>query len=178
MIRYGTEVTLRNNQIYTAVIRVKGEEHSLSFTSRYTPLYSTVRVIRGDFKQLFSSYTDDEILRLIHDNSKLAIETANPAIDESDIPYYVRQYVRYKTELDLVTDLTISASIDIGVQEKLLGEMKITREKQSPYLKDVLSIVQLRLAPWESQLVGMKAAPTGAVRAGATATYPLNARTF
>ena len=58
MQRYGTEIRLLENQIYTVTLTVRGQQKVVSFTSRYNPLFSTVRVIRSDFRDLFSAYTD------------------------------------------------------------------------------------------------------------------------
>lgn len=177
MQRYGTEIRLLENQLYTVTLTVRGQQKVVSFTSRYNPLFSTVRVIRSDFRDLFSAYTDDDINRVIHDNSKLAIEIANPELDlNEEIPYYVRQYVRYKTELDLVTDLFLTLTSQSGQADKQLGDLRVMKQVQLPKLQDILKVLEQRLAAWEAQLVGMKAPPTSAVRAGNTAPYPLNAR--
>lgn len=182
--RYGTETRLQENQLYTIALKVKGQELKVvSFTSRYNPLFSTVRMIRSDFRDLFSTYSDDDINRLIHDNSKLAIElTAQSAngttIDvnaEDGIPYAARQYVRYKTELDLATDLFLTLSTKSGTEDKTLADMRIMKQVQLPYIDSILKVLQQRLASWEAQLIGMRAAPSSAVRAGGTA-FPLNGR--
>src|SRR5690606_27142596 len=106
--RFGSEVRLQENQQYTATLTINGRPlQVVSFTSRYNPLFSTVRMIRSDFRELFSTYTDDDINRLIHDNSKVAIELAASGnagitintVEADGIPFAAKQYVRYRTEL-------------------------------------------------------------------------------
>lgn len=182
--RFGSEVRLQENQQYTVTLTVKGRPlQVVSFTSRYNPLFSTARMIRSDFRDLFSTYTDDDINRLIHDNSKMAIEIAASGAagvsintEEADgIPYAAKQYVRYKTELDLATDLFMTLTTQNGQQDKSLGEMRIMKQTTIPYLDSILKTLQSRLDSWEMQLIGMRAAPSSAVRAGST-TYPINGR--
>lgn len=183
--RYGAETRLQENQLYMISLMIKGQEiKQVSFTSKYNPLFSTVRIIRSDFKDLFSKYTNDDINRLIYENSQLAIEmvsastTANITIDVTQpdgVPYAVKQFVRYKTELDLATDLFLYLTSQSGQEDRMLGDMRITKQVQLPYINQIMNLLQKRSDAWEFQLTGMKAPPTSAVRAGST-TYPLNGR--
>jgi hypothetical protein len=178
MDKYGTETRLLENQLYTATLNLNGETTIVTFTSKYSPLYSTAQLIRGDFRVLFSTYSDDDINRLIYLNSTLAIAIANPVLDlTKDIPFYVKQYVRFKTELDLMTDIIFTLSTYGGSEEKLLGDMKITKEVKTKDLDKLLKRLIAQLAVWEIQLTGMHGTPTGAVRAKNTA-FPLNVRLF
>lgn len=182
--RFGTEIRLQENQLYTVTVKVKGQEKVVSFTSRYNPLFSTVRIIRSDFRDLFSIYADDDINRLIHDNSKLAMEltaTATTAVVvinpnvANGIPYAAKQYVRYKTELDLATDVFLTLSTKGGQEDKQLADMRVMKQVQAPYVDSILKVLQQRFASWEAQLIGTKVKPTSAVRAGGT-VYPRNGR--
>jgi hypothetical protein len=178
MEKYGSETRLLENQIYTVRLVLKNQEFETSFTSKYNPLYSNVRIIRGDYKELFAGHSDDEINMLIYQNSLNAIELANPAIDPTDtIPTYVKQYVRYKTELDLITDIAMTQSVNVGEDAKTLDNMTIQKTRYAPNIAAMLKVAKERLAAWESLLYGMVARPTGAVRAGGT-DFPLNARIF
>jgi hypothetical protein len=173
--KFGTEIRLEENQLYTAVFRIKGQEKVVSFTSKYNPLFSTVRIIRSDFRELFADYSNDSINRLIHDNSKLALELSDVDLEEEGVTFAAKQYVRYKTELDLATDLFLTLTTKSGEESKQLSDMRITRNVQLPYIDSVLEVLRKRLDSWEIQLSGMKAAPTSSIRAGAS-TFPLNAR--
>jgi hypothetical protein len=178
MNKYGTETRLHENQLYTATLNLNGQTTIVTFTSKYNPLYSTLQLVRGDFRTLFSRFSDDDINRSIYLNSVLAIAIANPVLDlTKDIPFYVKQYVRFKTELDLMTDIIFTLSTYGGSEEKLLGDMKIMKEVKSKDLDKLLKRLEAHLAVWEIQLTGIKGTPTGAVRAGGT-VFPLTARLF
>lgn len=178
MEQYDNEERLLENQIYHIELEINGSTvEQVSFVSQYNPLFSTIRIVRSDFKTLLSTYNDQEIYEHIFSNSVLALETANPEIDETDIPYYVKQYVRYKTEYDIIFDLLITMSSKSGAQSKSLGDFSIDRTYRTPELEKILRLLENRLATWEAQLVGMKASPTGAIRAGGS-EYPLTGRVF
>jgi len=177
--RFGTEIRLEENQLYTVTLAVKGQHKVVSFTSKYNPLFSTVRIIRSDFRDLFSTYSDDDINRLIHDNSKLAMELVlesgtGVVIDlkaDGGIPYAAKQYVRYKTELDLATNLFLTLATKGGQEDKTLADMRISRKVEAPSFSNVLKVLQQRLTSWEAQLIGRGATPGSSVRSGAT-VYP------
>lgn len=174
------DIRLLENQQYTATLVIGDFQHELSFTSKYSPLFSTVRIIRGDYRELFKSIPDNQINLLIRDNSILAMDIA--AIEftvEDEIPYFAKQYVRYKTELDLLSDLMLVASSTTGLTEKKLADFSFSQEKGNVFLQDTMKVANLRLASWEAQLTGgAGAASIGAVRAGAASAFPLTGRVF
>lgn len=174
MKKYGILPLLKENQIYTATLRIKDQEHSVTFTSRYSPLYSTVRIIRGDFKDLFADFNDDHINRLIHSNSLLVSDMTD--IDEDEGPTYaIRQYVRYKTELDLATDIFVTLYTKNGSEDKQLADMRVSKETRMNGIKDILKLLEEKVDQWELEAVGAIHSPKGAVRAGTT-PYPYSGR--
>lgn len=174
---YGEGERLLPNQEYHLSLSVKNEPlKSVTFTSRYSPAYSTVRIIRSDFRTLFQDYTDIEIYQLIHMNSTLANEIASTEIG-AEIPFYAKQYVRYKTELDMVTDLMIQLSSQSGSKDKSLGELRIANQYSAPKLDGIMKLLERRLMTWEVQLAGVQSSPSSAVRAG-DSEFPLNGRLF
>lgn len=178
MDKYGPEIRLRENQLYTMTVTIRGKEKVLSFTSAYNPLFASVRMVRSDYRTLFETYKDDHINQLIHDNSKLAMEISQVDIDpESDegVPFVARQFVRYKTELDLATDLFLFMTSRGGQHDKQIGDMRIMSQVQAPAIKPILDILRQKTEAWETQLVGMKGASSSAVRAGGN-VYPLEGR--
>lgn len=176
MEKYGTEPRLLANQLYTFTIEVHGQVQTVSFTSQYSPLFASVRRIRSDYRTLFADYGDDHINQLIHDNSKLAMELSEVAIDlAEEIPYAAKQFARYKTEYDLAMDLFLTLSTKGGQQDKQIGDMRIAKQVTAPNLKPILDALKQHADTWELQLGGSKNAPASGVRAGGTA-YPLAAR--
>ena len=174
--KYGSIKRLRENQLYTVTFSLNGESHQFSFTSRYDPLYSTVKILRSDFPDLFSEISDDALNFIIWQTSQLAQELADEQNFTDGKPSYaVRQYTRIKSEYDVVRNILIAISTKAGSEDKQLGEFKITKEYKTPKLKDILDTLAAELAHWEAAM-GKVLQSRGAIRAGRDYEYPLNPR--
>lgn len=168
--RYDVQITLPN-----------GQALPISFSSNYDPLYSSVTLIRQDLGDVLSAYTDDDINFKIYQISQLAQQLAGMAqryilygstfgnivlefegVARSDMqnaipfptPFYVQQYARYKTELELVYAIYIKLSTEFGLTEKDLGDFKVTRQVMLPRIKDILFELKQDLEEWEDQVRG------------------------
>ena len=73
----------------------------ISFRTKISPLYSTVRLIRS-LGQLIEAETDDTIRLLIYENSLWIFENAAPAFDTTEVPQAAKDYVTCKTKMDLI----------------------------------------------------------------------------
>lgn len=180
--QYSGSVRLMTNQIYTAQLAIGDTEHAISFTSRYDPLYSTAKIIRTDLGDWVKDVPDDVINYIIHENSILALELwANRPEDEiTEIPYAVKQFVRYKTKISLVRSIYLG-EIRSARLTKTLGNLTINRESRMPLLNDLLTGLEHELAKWESLLSGsadslLRPTPRGATKARSQYDYPLGAR--
>lgn len=172
---FADEAMLMENGRYEMRIKIGDMEKEITFQTKRTPLYTTIRTIRSDYKQFFSVYSDEDILNVIHQNSLEVQETATSLLDSQETPYALKQYVRYKTELDLAMDLLLALNTEAGQTSKQLGEMTIQKQRYLQPLKDIIDLLQKKVDAWEVQAFGVKTTPKSAVRAGNTA-YPLNAR--
>lgn len=174
--KYGSQKRLLENQLYTVKFTLDGEEKTFSFTSRYSPLYSTVKILRNDFPDLLGDIKDDALHFLIWQSSLLAQEIAGEENFVDGKPNFaVKQYVRYKSEYDTVRNILIAISSKSGAEEKHLGEFKITKEVKTPDLEAILKALKEELKKWEAAL-GNVLQNRGATRAGANFEYPLNSR--
>lgn len=174
--KYGSKARLLPNQLYTVRFSLKAETKEFSFTSRYSPLYSTVKIIRNDFPDLLEGVPDDRINFSIWQASLLANELANTDnITDTTFTYAVKQYVRYKTEYDLVRNLVMSLGMKAGVTDKTLGELRISKEVQTPELEEMLTKLNTEIRKWESAMSDAIQS-RGAIRSGTDYPYPLNAR--
>lgn len=174
--KYGKTQRLLGNQKYTVSFALNGESTSFTFTSRYSPLYSTVKIIRSDFPDLFSEISDDTINFLIWQNSLLATEVGDAENIVDGVPNYaIKQYVRFKTEYNIVRNVLIAIGAEAGSTEKHLGEFKITKEVKTPELKAILDALKAELKEWETAS-GKVLQNRGATRALTNAPFPLNER--
>jgi hypothetical protein len=172
---------LMYNQRYHLHFNLGGQDFDIEFTSHYDPLYTTVDIIRADLRDIVDDMTDDEINFRIYQTGQLAQQLAGQAqrfilfgsaigniilqfqgVSRQDMrnaipfptPFYVQQYTRYKTELDIVYAKIVSLSMKAGTMEKDLGEFKVIREVMIPRLQDVLAELKSNLEQWEQQIRG------------------------
>lgn len=173
--KYDGEQHLMNNQEYTLSIKLSNKTHTFKFTSKYSPLYSTSKIIKNDLLDIVESIDDDVINFTIWQNSILANEVANTEIKDGKIPFYAKQWVRYKTEIDLVYAVYLAISGKSGSVSKKLGNMLIEKRYKIPFLKDMLSELKKKLGPFDKQLTGVKVVGRSVLKAGKT-PYPLTQR--
>lgn len=167
--QFGTEQTLLPNNKYNVFLNLEDLKVNLSFTSKYNPLYSTIDTINGDIGPFIIDFTDDEINRVIHSVSveaqNIAYNTneflSEEAFDFENPPYYVKQYVRYKSEYVLAKKQYVKMARSAG-SSKSLGDLQIEHGYNLGDLKDLLSVIKDDLKPWTDELLGR----TGRGRAG------------
>lgn len=174
--KYGNQPRLLNNQRYTLVLKAKGVTHQTTFTSRYSPLYSTSRILRNDLAEMFEKVSDDVLNFTIWQTSLLADEIASEENFTDGKPNFaVKQYVRYKSVYDLLRRILLHLSSSAGSINKILGEFTISKSIKAPYVKDLLSTIDAEVKKWESAIT-TPLQNRGAVRAGTNFPYPINPR--
>lgn len=177
----GTEDTLMPNQTYALTFAQHGQEFSHSFQTIIDPLYSTIQIIRNDLGDTVENITDQRLLFLMYQNSILAENIASEENmtllnDSEKTPYMFKQYVRYQTEMDLMTAIHLYVSGNSGQATKILGEMEITRRLElGQGFKDTLADLKGKLRKWERILTGVaQISPVlSAVKGGTANPYPL-----
>lgn len=129
MLYPNEEITVTIPSTVTATDQTTlGADYQFYFTTKYDPYYVGVQQVRLEIGNLIADIPDDTIARLIHSNSILAnwfssgrpnvitpflssrvlltgITTVRPAFVVDPVkgaPEYVKRYVLYKTELDLL----------------------------------------------------------------------------
>lgn len=183
---YSSNTKFKNNQKYTFALAFNKDKHSFSFMSKYDPFYSPIDKIRMDTGDLLNSVSDSHIAKIIHNNSKIALEKLEVAIEAGNkestvltkIPTYVKDYVRYKTNIDFCYSIYLSMSGKIGTVSKTIGDIKIDTTYKIPYLGDMLSRFKELLAP-NQDLLNSGAVSTSTVASFVKAqntTYPVSNR--
>lgn len=178
--RYAGKRQLVNNAKYILSLFIKGKQIKLSFTSRYSPLYTTAKIIRQDCGELLDNITDDVINRVIYDNSIYAKsiydEKNSGSVTTTDtLPTYINRYVRYKTDLDLVNAAYLSLSGKNGSIQKNIGPINIIKSFKLSYVDDMMKYFKNQLAPEDSRLKGRSTNYKSFVKANST-SYPINER--
>ena len=142
------------------------------FTTLLTPFYSNVTRIRMDTGDMLNDMSDQEILRYLYDNSKeVLLLEPEEADDGLDVDHYMTQWVRYKTDCDLIQAAYLSRSVTAGAEEKRIGETTISREVALPILDDMLKRFLRGMQEAEDMLKGITIPTASCVKAGTNYTY-------
>jgi hypothetical protein len=186
--RYGTGDRLLNNQKYTAIFNYNGQTFQTTFYTKMSPLFTSLPVIKNDMADAFDSFDEYKLLLQIYLNSVLALNIAGEdqlkeiqdALNNgTQLPYYAKQFVRYRTELDMMLAIYFSLSGRSGVSErKQLGELTVDRSNRfvaTMNIEPLLAELKTKVATWEKILRGNKSkSPVrSAVRGGSSNPYPL-----
>lgn len=180
--KYGEIVTLLENQKYVLSFKQGEQSFDSTFYTRLNPFYSTLKIIRADLGTVIDDVPDDRLVYLIFDNSILSQNIAseeNLGLLESEnkTPYVFKQFVRYRTELDLMMAVYLLLSGRQGSQSRILGELEILSRSDfgSMDIGKILGDLKMKLRQWEKLLRGSSVSSPvrGAVRGGSSSPYPL-----
>lgn len=180
-----TDNLIFNNK-YEAYLELDGEKFISRFYSKLDPLYASVNDIRMDTGTLLEEYSDFVINNCIHKNSILAyefLESANSSDDyfsentEIVVSTAAKQYVRYKTDLDLVNAKYLSIVGHLGTVNKKISSLEVTYEQDLPELADMLSYFKEKVKEYEDEL---KVGTTSTIAVGFVRSsqneYPVESR--
>ena len=174
--KYGNTTRLLPNNEYTLEISLPELEHTYSFTSRYDPLFTSLKIIRNDLGDWLEDVKDDDINFMIHTTSLTALELLGEDIPDP-LPNYVRQYVRYKTEAALLRQVYLGEIKNHKIS-KTLGNLSIDKQSRMPEIKELLSALDKDISHWESMMFGgnFRITPRSATKSRLLEDYPLSAR--
>lgn len=106
-------------------------DHDFYFTTKYSPLYSSVQIIRAYINAYLAQYTDDVINQIIFDASTMADLLTFITIDQSCNLQYInrikKEYVKVATILALLED----GATFKGGQSKKLDQFEISFDNTS-----------------------------------------------
>lgn len=172
---YGSE-SLKHNHVYTFTACVDGKNFSTDFVTKLNPYYSSVDKIRKDTGGLLESVDDDVISYLIYLNSKNVYEVLKEKEVEG-IPNFAKQYVRYKTDMDLINAIYLTLSGKPGSTNKRIGIISVDKTMKIPFIKDMLYYFKDLCKKYEDMLdeLGEVSMAGSFVKAKET-TYPITQR--
>lgn len=162
----------KKNHTYNWSVNIKGVKYESKFATSFDPYYTTIKKIRLDTGTLLESVSDEIIAGFIYQNSKEAYEIIG---DVDEIQPYVRNYVRYKTDIDLCYAIYLSISGKYGSQSKSIGNVEISKTIKLPYIDNMIARFKELLKPNEDLLNGDSNSVLSFVKAGDT-QYPVSGR--
>lgn len=180
--RLGVEDRLKNNQKYVMTFRYGDKEFESNFYTRIDPQYVPVATIRSDLGKFITKITDFQIQYMIYENSLLASTMFEDYFDIDDntglgklntengvVPFKVRQFVRYRTEVDLVTQLYLIMMGQSGADHMVLGQLEIEKRFNLGDYKPLLDSLKAELTKYSRTKSPLRSAVKGGPNA-----YPLN----
>ena len=173
--RFSSIAKLNFNNRYKVRIVIDNEPIEWSFSSALTPYWTTIKKIQEDIGEFIPGFTDEYIASMIHRNSlellhriQEADESNSNGLNESaleatvaspDGEYesksrLVNNWVRYKTEIDLIYARYFGISFKYGTKEKSIGDIKIRDERKLPYIDNLLDKLNGYLKDTENAIFG------------------------
>ncbi len=170
--QFGTENRLQNNQRYTLSFHYNGEPRSITFLSAFNPMYSSVSIIRMDLSDIISKIPDARIATMIYLNSvqaDLMFTTEFEDAEDGVVPNAAKQYVRYKTGLDIMLAIYLHMSARGDGDHFVLGALEVEKKYNLADIRPLLSELKAKVAKYARNTSPL----TTAVMAGNNAAYPL-----
>jgi hypothetical protein len=127
---------------------------------------------------LADSFTNDQINFVLYQNSKAGFELYKSRSDYSianAIPTSLKDWVRYKTCVDLIYAIYLEISGNAGRQMKIIGPMQVDKEIKIPYINDMLKKFQKALDDADVKLREAQRV-LAFVKAGTSYTFPQSGR--
>lgn len=156
---YTSELTLATNTTYDYILHLKGEVFSKKYRTKYDPYYTTIKTIRNDTGSLLKSIKDDGIDKLIHENSLVVEDLLGDRLEgeftvDGKVTLPVSNYVRYKTDIDIVNAIYLSMCGRYGKFDKMLGTLEVSNDYKLPELEDMLARFKELLKLYEDAFKG------------------------
>lgn len=170
---YSDQVKFRFNHNYKMIVNITDISHEMSFMTKYDPFYATVDKIRLDTGNMLEHTSDEQIAKVIYSNSKDALQLLGENVDT--IPKYAKNYVRYKTDIDLCYALYLSMTGKVGSYSKRIGDIAIESSTKLPFLKDMIGRFKELLKPNEDLMNSEEVGVLSFVKANKT-QYPVSNR--
>lgn len=156
--RYGSENKLAYNNKYDVNIAINKDFIKWNFKSKKNPFFAKVKDIFSDIGEFIEGYTEDQVSDIIYNNSKAVIELIDD-LKEKDIENVsyttaggeyastyraVKNWVKFKTEIDLIYARYLGISYNYGSIKKEIGDIHVEKSTKLPYLDNLLD----RLKGW------------------------------
>lgn len=151
--KYGTVERLKTNNKYEVCICIGKELFRWNFVTKLSPMFTTVKKIWEDIGEFIEGFTDEYIASMIYRNSLAVLELVDELAEEDieNVTYEVngdgeytwshsaaKDWVRYKTEIDLIMARYYGISLRYGSQRKEIGDISIEKSTKLPYLDQLL----------------------------------------
>lgn len=171
---YSSDATLLNSNIYDVNLEIKDKIYKKEFHTKFNPLYSSVDKIRQDTGDLLDNIPNLEIQKFIFQNSLAVLEIVGSEDDEEvEVTSQMKEYVRYKTDLDLVNSVYLTISGRYGMVRKDISSLKIEYEYKLPELDKMIQYFKAKVDELREDIAGATLAIASFTKASGT-EYPIS----
>lgn len=153
--KYGTVQRLMQNNKYEIQICIDKEIYKWNFVSKLNPLFVSSKKIWEDIGEFIEGFTEEYINSMIYRNSvevvELIDELANSEEAIENVTYEkdndgnytttyraVKNWVRFKTEIELIMARYYGISYRYGSVRKQVGDISIEKSVKLPYVDNLI----------------------------------------
>lgn len=185
--RFDSDIKLNENNKYRIGIVIDKELYEWEFNSKQNPMFSTARQILEDIGEFIEGFTEEYINNKIYDNSLAVIDlidelasldtpVENVTYEKDEDGFYtttykaVKNWVRYKTDIDLTLARYFGISYHYGSEMKEIGDIKIEKSTKLPYIDNLLDFLKKQWDEADKVIRGTNVV-SSAVKAGTQYKY-------
>ena len=185
--KYGTVNRLKLNNKYEVNICIDKDIFKWNFVSKLSPLLVSSKKIWEDIGEFIEGFTEEFINSKIYQNSIEVIELIDELANQDDavenVTYEVdkdgnytysnravQNWVRYKTNIELMMARYYGISLKYGSTKKQLGDISIEKDVKLPYIDNLLDRFKNQYEEADNVIRGVNIVAYG-VKAGTTYSY-------
>lgn len=153
--KYSSNLNYRYNNKYQVHVAIDDTNFEWKFLTKFNPMFSTVKKVLEDCGEFLQGFTEEYISSMIHRNSITVIDLINElanaeepitnvTVTKSEDGSYttdskaVNNWVRIKTEMDLIYARYYGISYNYGSMQKDIGDISIQKDVKLPYIDELL----------------------------------------
>ena len=185
--KYGTVRRFKPNNVYDVQICIDKEMISWNFVSHLNPLFVSSKKIWEDIGECIEGFTERYINSMIYRNSVEVIELIddlanqeeaieNVTYEQDEYGEYtttyraVKNWVKSKTEIELVMARYYGISYRYGSVKKSVGDLEIEKSTKLPYIDDLLDRLKKQFDEADKVIKGLNIVAS-AVKASINYSY-------
>lgn len=176
--KYGTVKRLKENNKYEIQICIDKDIYKWNFISKLNPLFVSSKKIWEDIGEFIEGFTEEYINSMIYRNSVEVIELIDELANSDDaienVTYEkdadgnytttsraIKNWVKYKTELQLVMARYYGISYKYGSVRKEIGDISIEKSTKLPYIDNLLDGLKDQFEEADNAIRGINIVASG-----------------
>jgi hypothetical protein len=176
--KYGTVKRLKENNKYEIQICIDKDIYKWNFVSKLNPLFVSSKKIWEDIGEFIEGFTEEYINSMIYRNSVEVIELIDELANSDDaienVTYEkdadgnytttsraIKNWVKYKTELQLVMARYYGISYKYGSVRKEIGDISIEKSTKLPYIDNLLDGLKDQFEEADNAIRGINIVASG-----------------